>query len=212
MKISFALIACALLLAGCSGSGSPDGTVDKGTSCEREANKAKFDSFLSQFAKFDGDMPDESFFTLRKQFPGEKWCPEISRNLFSAYIPHLCGNGEKEFCYRPCYKIEKNNYHLLSIKRERYSYDDNMLATYSRQGAILDTEIVGVNDGGASAYSIEPVSENEITCTQYRFKDIECAYNGDCDISVYKVTIDDNGIIGKSLISEKKNVKVSLLD
>ena len=210
MKIRFALIACALLLAGCSG-GSTD-TVEKGASYKEEPDKAKFGSFLSQFAKFDGGMPDESFFTLRKQFPDEKWCPEIRRDLFSAYIPHLCGNGEKEFCYRPCYKIEKNNYHLLSIKRERYSYDDNMLATYSRQGAILDTEIVGVNDGGASAYSIAPVSENEITCTQYLFKDIECAYNGDCDISVYKVTIDDNGIIGKSLISEKKNVKVSLLD
>ena len=177
MKVSFALIACALLLAGCSGGGSTNITVEKDASCQKEPGKAKFDSFLSQFAKFDGGMPDESFFTLRKQFSGEKWCPEISRNLFSAYIPHPCGNGKKEFCYRPCHKIEKNNYHLLSIKRERYSYDDNMLVTYSKQGAILDTEIVGVNDGGASAYSIEPVSENEITCTQYRFKDIECIYS-----------------------------------
>ena len=171
MKISFAFVVCVLLFSGCSG--TPVST--KGIACEEEFNKAEFGSYLSQFAKFDGNGLDESFFTLRKQFPNEKWCPEISQSLFSAYLPHSCGTDEKEYCYRPCYRIEMKNYHLLSMKRERYSYDDNILATYSKQGDIIDMVVLGVSEGGASAYKIEPVNENEITCIQYKFKDIDIA-------------------------------------
>lgn len=207
MKISIAFVVCVLLFSGCSIGDNKNSGVEKVIACEQEFNKAEFGSYLSQFAKFDGNGLDESFFTLRKQFPNEKWCPEISQSLFSAYLPHSCGTDEKEYCYRPCYRIEMKNYHLLSMKRERYSYDDNILATYSKQGDIIDMVVLGVSEGGASAYKIEPVNENEITCIQYKFKDIESAYEGDCDVFVYKVTLDDNGIIGKNLTNEEKNIK-----
>jgi hypothetical protein len=75
MKISIAFVVCVLLFSGCSIGDNKNSGVEKVIACEEEFNKAEFGSYLSQFAKFDGNGLDESFFTLRKQFPNEKWCP-----------------------------------------------------------------------------------------------------------------------------------------
>ena len=53
------------------------------------------------------------------------------------------------------------------------------------------------------------ICDNEVY-TQYNFKDIETAYDGDCDVSVYKVTVAEDGRMGKSLLREEKSVKVVL--
>ena len=105
MRGIFAFIICIVILGGCSNNRHSNATSIEGREIE------KFDSFLTQFAQFNGKQPDESFFEIRKQFPDEKWCPEISKILFSSYLP--CEESHKEennFCYRPCYKIEKNNF------------------------------------------------------------------------------------------------------
>ena len=204
MKNLYTAIVCILVYCGCSNSYNQDAATEK-------HNKEKFDSFLAQFARFDGNQSNEQFFEVRKQFPEEKWCPEISKFLFSAYLP--CEESRKEendFCYRPCYKIEKNNFYLVSINREIYSYDDNALVTYDKKGKIIDFATVGANSG-AEVCRIEPsTKENEIIYTQYCFKDVECVYKGDCDIFVYKVTVDDNGKIDKRVLREENNVKVTL--
>ena len=131
MKNLYTAIVCILVYCGCSNSYNQDAATEK-------HNKEKFDSFLAQFARFDGNQSNEQFFEVRKQFPEEKWCPEISKFLFSAYLP--CEESRKEendFCYRPCYKIEKRNFYLVSINREIYSYDDNALVTYDKKGNCL---------------------------------------------------------------------------
>ena len=204
MKNLYTAIICILVYCGCTNSYNQNAATD-------EYQKEKFDSFLTQFAQFDGKQPDESFFEIRKQFPDEKWCPEISKILFSSYLP--CEESHKEennFCYRPCYKIEKNNFYLVSINRERYSYDDNTLVTYDKKGKIIDFATVGTGSD-LEYYKIDtPSKENEIVYTQYCFKDVESAYDGDCDVYVYKVTVEDNGKIEKKLLREEKNMKVTL--
>ena len=204
MKNLYTAIVCILIYCGCSSNYNQNAVTD-------EYHKEKFDSFLTQFAQFDSNQPDESFFEIRKQFPDEKWCPEISKILFSAYLP--CEESHKEennFCYRPCYKIEKNNFYLVSINRERYSYDDNALVTYDKKGKIIDFATVGTGSD-LEYYKIDtPSEENEIVYTQYYFKDIESFDEGNCDTYVYKVTFDDNGKIEKKLLREEKNVKVTL--
>ena len=106
--------------------------------------------------------------------------------------------------------MERDSIYIVSIKKEKYSYDNNTLVTYDKKGEIIDVEIVGVSDNG-KVYKIEPsTGEREIVYTQYCFKDVESAYDGDCDVSVYKVTIATDGRINKSLFREDKNVKVTL--
>ena len=104
----------------------------------------------------------------------------------------------------------KNNFYIVSINREFYSYDDNILVTYDKKGEIIDKKIVGISDG-AAAYTIEPsADENEITYTQYCFADGESGYDGNCNVYVYKVRVDEKGKIDKNLLREEKNVKVTL--
>ena len=204
MRLISASIICILLFWCCSNSHSPNVAVD-------EPHNSKFDSFLTQFAQFDGKQLDESFFRMRKQFPNEKWCPEIDKHIYSSCLfdDGLCP-PENGFCYRPCYRMERDSIYIVSIKKEKYSYDNNTLVTYDKKGEIIDVEIVGVSDNG-KVYKIEPsTGEREIVYTQYCFKDVESAYDGDCDVSVYKVTIATDGRINKSLLREDKNVKVTL--
>ena len=204
MRAVFTFIICIVTLVGCSYNHHSNVAVESG-------NIEKFDSFLTQFAPFDSKLPDDSFFKMRKQFKGEKWCPEIDKFIFSAYLP-FCEprKDEKDFCYRPCYKIVKNNFYIVSINREFYSYDDNILVTYDKKGEIIDKKIVGISDG-AAAYTIEPsADENEITYTQYCFADGESGYDGNCNVYVYKVRVDEKGKIDKNLLREEKNVKVTL--
>ena len=204
MRLLIAPIICILLFWCCSNNPSPNVVAD-------EQHNAKFDSFLAQFAQFDSKQLSEAFFSMRKQFPNEKWCPCIDKILFSSYLPFdEPSKGETGFCYRPCYKIDEGNYYILAIKQEQYSYEENTLLTYDKKGKIIDFETIGVNDCG-KRYKIEPpTGEREIVYTQYCFKDVESAYDGDCDVSVYKVTIAADGRINKSLLREDKNVKVTL--
>ena len=208
----FTPLICILLFWSCSNSHSPNVAVD-------EQYNAKFDSFLTQFAQFDGKQLDESFFRVRKQFPNEKLSPIIDRYYFSFLLPYdeECNCNVKELYYRPCYKIERKNYYLVAMevccditKTPGYPYDDNALVTYDKKGNMVDFVTVGTGSDLAM-FKIEPsTGEYEIVYTQYSFKDIESVYDSCCDVSVYKVTVDEDGRMGKSLLREEKSVKVVL--
>ena len=212
MRLLFAPIICILFFWSCSNSHSPNVAVD-------EQYNAKFDSFLTQFAQFDGKQLDESFFRVRKQFPNEKLSPIIDRYYFSFLLPYdeECNCNVKELYYRPCYKIERKNYYLMAMeaccditKTPGYPYDDNALVTYDKKGNLVDFVTVGTGSDLAM-FKIEPsTGEYEIVYTQYSFKDIESVYDSCCDVSVYKVTVDEDGRMGKSLLREEKSVKVVL--
>ena len=95
-------------------------------------------------------------------------------------------------------------------KTPGYPYDDNALVTYDKKGNMVDFVTVGTGSD-LESYKIEPsTGEYEFVYTQYNFKDIETAYDGDCDVSVYKVTVADDGRMCKSLLREEKSVKVVL--
>ena len=208
----FTPLICILLFWCCSNSHSPNVAVD-------EQYNAKFDSFLAQFAQFDSKQLSEAFFRVREQFSNEKFSPYIDKYSFPFLLPYdeECNCEAKELYYRPCYKIEKKNYYLVSIevccdvtKTPGYPYSENTLVAYDKKGNMVDFVTVGIGSDFA-AYKIEPsTGEYEIVYTQYNFKDIETAYNGNCDVSVYKVTVGEDGRMGKSLLREEKSVKVAL--
>ena len=208
----FTPLICILLFWSCSNSHSPNVAVD-------EQYNAKFDSFLTQFAQFDSKQLSEAFFRVREQFSNEKFSPYIDKYSFPFLLPYdeECNCEAKELYYRPCYKIEKKNYYLVSIevccdvtKTPGYPYSENTLVAYDKKGNMVDFVTVGIGSDLA-AYKIEPsTGEYEIVYTQYNFKDIETAYNGNCDVSVYKVTVGEDGRMGKSLLREEKSVKVAL--
>ena len=212
MRMFFAPIICILLFWSCSNSHSPNVAVD-------EQYNAKFESFLAQFAQFDSKQLSEAFFRVREQFSNEKFSPYIDKYSFPFLLPYdeECNCEAKELYYRPCYKIEKKNYYLVSIevccdvtKTPGYPYSENTLVAYDKKGNMVDFVTVGIGSDLA-AYKIEPsTGEYEIVYTQYNFKDIETAYNGNCDVSVYKVTVGEDGRMGKSLLREEKSVKVAL--
>ena len=212
MRLISASIICILLFWCCSNNHSPNVAVD-------EPPNAKFDSFLTQFAQFDGKQLDESFFRMRKQFPNEKLSPIIDRYYFSFLLPYdeECNCEAKELYYRPCCKIERKNYYLVAMevccditKTPGYPYCENTLVAYDKKGNMIDFVTVGTGSDLESC-KIEPsTGEYEFVYTQYNFKDIETAYDGDCDVSVYKVTVAEDGRMGKSLLREEKSVKVVL--
>ena len=212
MRMFFTPLICILFFWSCSNSHSSNVAVD-------EQYNAKFDSFLTQFAQFDGKQLDESFFRVRKQFPNEKLSPIIDRYYFSFLLPYdeECNCNVKELYYRPCYKIERKNYYLMAMevccditKTPGYPYDDNALVTYDKKGNMVDFVTVGTGSDLAM-FKIEPsTGEYEIVYTQYSFKDIESVYDSCCDVSIYKVTVDEDGRMGKSLLREEKSVKVVL--
>ena len=208
----FAPLICILLFWCCSNNPSPNVVAD-------EQHNAKFDSFLAQFAQFDSKQLSEAFFRVREQFSNEKFSPYIDKYSFTFLLTYdeECNCEAKELYYRPCYKIEKKNYYLVSIevccdvtKTPGYPYSENTLVAYDKKGNMADFVTVGIGSDLA-AYKMEPsTGEYEIVYTQYNFKDIETAYNGNCDVSVYKVTVGEDGRMGKSLLREEKSVKVAL--
>jgi hypothetical protein len=76
-----------------------------------------------------------------------------------------------------------------------------MLVTYDKMGNIIDYEIVGI--AGDDFYNVmeSTIRKYEFVCTQYSFYSTNSSpYTGKCDVSIYKVTINDNGTIDKEII------------
>ena len=82
------------------------------------------------------------------------------------------------------------------------SYEIIVMQDYKLfDNVIIDYEIVG-SGGDLLYYNIEFSTEKyEFVCTQYSFYNINSEpYTGKCDVSIYKVTINDNGTIDKEII------------
>ncbi len=217
MRIFFFSLFCTLLLWGCSNNRTSN-AVTEGCLAE-DYHKAKFDSFLTQFAPYKHVGLDKSLFDVREKYSTERYEPEIDNFYFSFFLPYddECKCEARQIVYRPCCKIERTDYYIVSFngvcdipRVACYPYDDNILATYDKTGRIIDFAIVGTASD-AEAYKIYSLeNDNEIAYTQYVFKASENLYDGDCDVATYKVTIDEDGNIDKCLIREEKNIKVTL--
>lgn len=221
MSYFISIFFCLLLLSGCSwGLASASGSSDCSDDGSIENyHKAKFDSFLTQFAPYKHVGLDKSLFDVREKYSTERYEPVIDNFYFSLFLPYddECKCEARQIVYSPCCKIERANYYIISFngacdipRVACYPYDDNILTTYDKTGRIIDFAIVGTV-GDVEAYKIYPLeSDNEIAYTQYVFKACENLYDGDCDVATYKVTIDEDGKIDKCLIREEKNIKVTL--
>ena len=77
MRQLFAII-CIILFWNCANNYNQNAAIE-------EHNKEKFDSFLTQFAQFDGNQPNESFFRQRKEFPNEIFNPVLDKYHFSFF-------------------------------------------------------------------------------------------------------------------------------
>ena len=172
-------------------------------------NNPDFESFLMQFDLFNKEQLDISFFYTREQRDTEIYSPDLNESKYSSFIPYdsQCNCEKKELYYQPCYQIETTNFHLINIKVncdipiEGLPFTSDMLVTYDKTGNIIDYEIVG-SGGDLLYYNIEFSTEKyEFVCTQYSFYNINSKpYTGKCDVSIYKVTINEDGTIDKEII------------
>lgn len=172
-------------------------------------NNPEFESFLMQFDLFEKEQLDRSFFYARERRKTEIHGPVLYESKYSSFIPYdsQCNCEKEELYYQPCYQIETTNFHLINITVncdipiEGLPFTSDMLVTYDKTGNIIDYEIVG-SGGDLLYYNIEFSTEKyEFVCTQYSFYNINSKpYTGKCDVSIYKVTINDNGTIDKEII------------
>lgn len=188
-------------------------TTNNKSYCVNEDKKQKFESFISKFDIYGKPYWDKDFFQQR----GERNCEmytELNKCEFSSFIPYdsECNCEKDEFYYRPCYRIDKDDFYIVAIlascditKTEGYPFDANLLVTYDKVGNIIDYRIVAVGSD-VEQYKMESgEKENELVITQQSFKEITFvsnAYSGKCDISIYKIRINDDGTIGKETIKE----------
>ena len=172
-------------------------------------NNPDFESFLMQFDLFEKEQLDKPFFLVREQRKTEAYYPEISKSKYSSFIPYdnQCDCEKEELYYSPCYRIETDNFHIVSFRAncdipiKGYPFSSGMLVTYDKMGNIIDYEIVGI--AGDDFYNVmeSTIRKYEFVCTQYSFYSINSSpYTGKCDVSIYKVTINDNGTIDKEII------------
>ena len=172
-------------------------------------NNPKFESFLMQFDLFEKEQLDMSFFYARKLRETEIYSPDLNESKYSSFIPYdnKCNCDREDFCYKPCYRIETTTFHLVCVNAgcdnpiEGYPFCSDILVTYDKTGNIIDYEIAG-SGGDLLYYDIEFTTKKyEFICTQYSFYNINSKpYTGKCDVSIYKVTINDNGTIDKEII------------
>ena len=172
-------------------------------------NNPEFESFLMQFDLFKAEQLDISFFYARERRKTEIHGPVLYESKYSSFIPYdsQCNCEKEELYYQPCYQIETTNFHLINITVncdipiEGLPFTSDMLVTYDKTGNIIDYEIVG-SGGDLLYYNIEfTTNKYEFICTQYSFYNINSKpYTGKCDVSIYKVTINDNGTIDKEII------------
>lgn len=89
-------------------------------------------------------------------------------------------------------------------RTEGYPFDANLLVTYDKNGNI-NYIIVGVRSD-VEQYKMETgEKENELVITQQSFAEIVFVSNTNsskCDISIYKIRINDDGTISNESISE----------
>ena len=90
-----------------------------------------------------------------------------------------------------------------------YPFDANLLVTYDKVGNIIDYKIVGIGSD-VEQYKMEFCEkENELTIIQHTYTEITPVsnnYSGKCNVSIYRIKINDNGTIDKETISEYEDV------
>ena len=184
--------------------------------------KQDFESYISKFDIFDKPCINKDFFQERKVRVGEMFT-EINKFDFSSFIPYVdeCNCEKDEFYYRPCYRIDKDDFYIVSIlascdlpPTDGYPFDTNLLVTYDRSGNVIDYKIVAIGSD-VEQYKIESgEKENELTITQQSFTEIISVsgiYTGKCNVSIYKIRINDDGTIRKETICEyEDNLPIEL--
>ena len=184
--------------------------------------KQDFESYISKFDIFDKPYINQDFFQQRKERDGEMYT-EINKFDFSSFIPYddECNCEKDEFYYRPCYRIDNDGFYIVAILAscdipvtDGYPFDANLLVTYDKSGNIIDYEIVAVGSD-VEQYKIEfGEKENELTITQQSFTEIISVsgiYTGKCNVSIYKIRINDDGTIRKETICEyEDNLPIEL--
>ena len=187
-----------------------------------EDKKQKFESFISKFDVYDKTCIDKDFFQQRDERNGELHT-ELSKQEFSSFIPYdsECNCEKDEFYYRPCYRIDKNDFYIVAILAscdititEGYPFDASLLITYDKSGNIIDYEIIGI-ESDVEQYNTEFCKkENELLITQQSFTEITSAsnkYSGKCNVSIYRITINTDGTIDKEVIKEyEDNLSIKL--
>ena len=210
MKILYTALICVL----CS---LNNVATNKNSFSVHNDKKQDFESYISKFDIFDKPYMDKDFFQERKERIGEMYT-EINKFDFSSFIPYVdeCNCEKDEFYYRPCYRIDLGDFYVAAMlascdipATDGYPFDANLLVTYDKVGNIIDYKMVGIGSD-VEQYKMEFCEkENELTIIQYTYTEITPVsnnYSGKCNVSIYRIKINDNGTIDKETISEYEDV------
>lgn len=168
-----------------------------------------FHSFIRQFARFNKSQIDSSFFCVREKRGAERFSPELDRTEYSAYLSciKLCECEVEGLYYKPCHHIDTEQFILLAVNAvcdtpvSNYPFEASVLITYDKSGGLIDCEVLGCI-GDVLYYKIDGAKGFlEFTYTQYSFCDTTETYSGKCDVEIYKVVINNNGTIDKTLVN-----------
>ena len=85
------------------------------------------------------------------------------------------------------------------------------MVTYKKNGKIIDYEYIGL-DGKNKYYELKKSANNQsLIYTQYSFKNTKQLYSGECNVSIYRITINTDGTIDKEVIKEyEDNLSIEL--
>ena len=205
MKKTIKSIICLLLItAGCKG---PETTKDN--------KDAEFRSFLSNFDEFSKQFIDASIFYGRDLRESDSGMPQIDMDRFKGFIPNdnILNCKAEEIIHRPGYIQEIRDITAAGIVCfcNNEISEANLLVTYGKTGKIIDYEYLGFD--GTDMYCVleKSVDDQALTYTQYSFQDTTQRYSGKCDVSIYKVKINNDGTINKEVIKEyEDNLTIEL--
>ena len=174
---------------------------------------ATFDSYIVNFREIQTDTVSKDNFMHDK---------EISKEFVECFVPAKkeCECTEEGVSYRYASKVEKSDFIIAIISKVCditkvgfYPYSDDILIVYSKEGKIIDHEVVSRRGDAWHCYysgTWDPV-RLQIKQASVKSRDMKSQGALLCSIDTYFYTIDDDGKINKTVLSEKEEGEIKTI-
>ena len=144
---------------------------------------------------------------------------EISKELVRCFVPDK-DDGEcskKGVWYRYASKMEKSDFIIAIISKDcditkagLYPYSDDILIVYSKEGKIIDYEVVSREGNAWHCYYSGTWEPLMLQVEQAFVENRNMRSQGalPCSINTYLYTMTSNGMIKKTILSEKEEGEI----